>query len=63
MALAGVNMLLFYRFAWRGLASGQGLRLAQIGAAVSLLCWTGVIVGGRLITFYRPPFFWCFWCG
>jgi hypothetical protein len=63
MALAGVNMLLFYRFAWRGLAAGQGLRLAQIGAAVSLLCWLGVIVCGRLITFFRPPFFWCFWCG
>jgi hypothetical protein len=63
MALAGVNMLLFYRFAWRELAAGQGLRLAQIGAAVSLLCWLGVIIGGRLITFYRPPFFWCFWCG
>jgi uncharacterized membrane protein len=63
MSLAGVNMLLFYRFAWRGLVAGQGLRLAQLGAAVSLLCWLGVIVGGRLITFYRPPFFWCFWCG
>lgn len=63
MALAGVNMLLFYRFAWRGLAAGQSLRLAQIGAAVSLLCWLGVIVCGRLITFFRPPFFWCFWCG
>jgi hypothetical protein len=56
-------MLLFYRFAWRGLAAGQGERLAQIGAAVSLLCWIGVIVCGRLITFFRPPFFWCFWCG
>lgn len=63
MAAAGVNMLLFYRFAWRGLAAGQGMRLAQIGAAVSVLCWLGVIVCGRLITFYRPPFFWCFWCG
>ena len=63
MALAGVNMLLFYRFAWRALAAGQGLRLAQAGAAVSLLCWLGVIVCGRLITFFRPPFFWCFWCG
>lgn len=63
MAAAGVNMLLFYRFAWRPLAAGQGERLARIGAAVSLLCWLGVIVCGRLITFFRPPFFWCFWCG
>lgn len=36
---------------------------AMVIALVSLCCWTGVIVGGRLITFYRPPYFWCFWCG
>jgi hypothetical protein len=63
MAAAGINMLLFYRFAWRGLGTARGEQLAQLGAAVSLLCWLGVIVGGRLITFYRPPFYWCFWCG
>lgn len=67
MALAGVNMLLFYRFAWRGVVAGVATgrigQVARAGAAVSLLCWIGVIVCGRLITFYRPPFFWCFWCG
>lgn len=31
-------------------------------AAVSLTCWIGVIVCGRLITYYRPPYHWCFWC-
>ena len=64
MGLAGLNLLLFYRFAWQPLAaSGKVETLARIGAAVSLLSWLGVIVCGRLITFFRPPFFWCFWCG
>jgi hypothetical protein len=35
---------------------------ARIFTLVSLLAWTGVIACGRLITFYRPPFHWCFWC-
>jgi hypothetical protein len=64
--VAGVNMLLFY---W--LAAGQLRALgpyevaplrARFFTLVSLLAWTGVIACGRLITFYRPPFFWCFWC-
>lgn len=64
MGLAGINLLLFYRLAWQPLAaSGKVETLARIGAAVSLLSWIGVIVCGRLITFFRPPFFWCFWCG
>jgi hypothetical protein len=25
--------------------------------AVSLCCWIGVLSCGRLLTFYRPPFF------
>ena len=29
---------------------------------VSLACWLGVIVGGRLVTFFRPPEHWCLWC-
>jgi hypothetical protein len=36
---------------------------ARIIGGVSLACWVGVIVGGRLITFFRPPYHWCFWCG
>jgi hypothetical protein len=35
---------------------------ARIFGAVSLLCWLGVIACGRVITAYRPPWHWCFWC-
>jgi hypothetical protein len=37
-------------------------RAAKVAAAISLCCWIGVIVCGRLITYYRPPYHWCFWC-
>jgi hypothetical protein len=64
--LAGVNMLLFYALASRELKTvGPGEPApfrARIFTLVSLLAWTGVIACGRLITFYRPPFHWCFWC-
>jgi hypothetical protein len=67
MIIAGFNMALFYSFSYRHVIqsdiSATQLRLARVFAAVSLLCWLGVITGGRLITFYRPPFHWCFWCG
>jgi hypothetical protein len=66
LLLAGVNMLLFYALASRELrALGPGEPApfrARTFTLVSLLAWTGVIACGRLITFYRPPFFWCFWC-
>ncbi len=29
---------------------------------VSLSCWIGVIVCGRLITVFRTPYYWGFWC-
>jgi hypothetical protein len=32
-------------------------RRMQVVAAVSLAMWIGVLVCGRLITFFRPPFF------
>jgi hypothetical protein len=35
---------------------------ARVIALISLSCWCAVIAAGRLITFYRPPEFWCFWC-
>lgn len=59
---AGINMFLFYRFAQGSKVSDRGKSLAAIGAAVSLTCWTLVIICGRLITYYRPPYHWCFWC-
>lgn len=66
MAIAGLNVLMFYRFAYRpvkaaGAAAAAPAR-ARTAAAVSLACWIGVIVCGRLITYYRPPYHWCFWC-
>lgn len=67
IAVAGVNMLLFYRFSYRHIqtehATSAGLATARIFALVSLICWLGVITSGRLITFFRPPYYWCLWCG
>lgn len=67
MFLAGINVLLFYRLAWRDLRelgpdAPAPLR-ARVFTAISLLAWLGVIAAGRLITFFRPPAYWCFWCG
>ena len=66
MALAGVNMLVFYRFAAARVyicpANSAAPRHAMTMAAVSLLCWTLIIVMGRLITYFRPPYHWCFFC-
>jgi hypothetical protein len=67
MALAGINMLLFY-----ATMAGK-LKLlapdapvpwqARLFALVSLASWTGVIAAGRVITAFRPPaWFWCAWC-
>jgi uncharacterized membrane protein len=63
MGVAGINMILFYLISWPAgtLDSELRLRHARTGAAVSLFCWLGVIVCGRLITFFRPP--WCWFCG
>jgi hypothetical protein len=66
MALAGLNMLLFYatsaRSVWvTGEAALPPMR-ARIFGAVSLACWLTVIACGRVITAYRPPWHWCLWC-
>lgn len=67
MGLAGINMLLFYlttaRAVWATAADAMPPLRARIFGAVSLLCWLGVIACGRVITTYRPPWNWCFWCG
>jgi hypothetical protein len=66
MLLAGINMLCFYaiaaRAAWRTDADGVPEWPARLCGAVSLACWLGVITCGRVITAYRPPSHWCFWC-
>lgn len=61
--IAGANVAVFYAFVWPGVrASGAVTARAKVCAAVSLSAWLGVISFGRLITFYRPPERWCFWC-
>jgi len=66
MGIAGANVLCFYRFVYAPVRDSSGGAIApqsaRIMAAVSLVCWVGIIVCGRLITYYRPPYHWCFWC-
>jgi hypothetical protein len=66
IALAGLNMLLFYlvaaRAVWLTADDGVPPLRARIFGAVSLLCWLGVIACGRVITAFRPPWHWCLWC-
>lgn len=66
MVLAGVNMAVFYLTTSRAVASlgpedAAPMRARLIGF-VSLACWLGVITAGRVVTFFRPPEFWCLWC-
>ena len=66
MAVAGLNVALFYLTMYRSVAStapNDEVPLpARIAGGVSLICWIGVIFCGRLITFFRPPWHWCPWC-
>jgi hypothetical protein len=66
MALAGVNMVLFYATTARAVkaTSADGLPplRARVFAAISLASWLGVMTCGRVITAFRPPWYWCPWC-
>ncbi len=66
MAIAGINVLVFYRVAFAAVklagADDSAQLAAKVAAVISLSCWIGVIVCGRLITVFRPPYYWCFWC-
>lgn len=66
MLAAGLNMLAFYVTSVRDVKATAGMQSvstrAKTIAAISLLCWTMIIVCGRLITYFRPPYHWCFWC-
>jgi hypothetical protein len=62
MAVAGINILVFYgssAFAeMKTLPPGSAApRRLKIIAGTSLAMWVAVLVCGRLITFFRPPFF------
>jgi hypothetical protein len=58
LAIAGLNVAVFYTTAFRRLIvlppGVDAPRIVKMFGAVSLICWTGVIICGRLITFYRP---------
>lgn len=58
IAAAGLNALAFYlTVGKRTLTSGVPLevpKLARVIGAVSLSLWLGVIIAGRLLTFFRP---------
>ncbi len=66
MLIAGINMLFFYATTaadvQSGASSSRVVLRAKIMAGISLVCWCAVIVCGRLITYYRPPYHWCLWC-
>ena len=61
LSVAGSNAAIFYSAAYRDvrrLAAGAHAALrARVITGISLLSWVGVLVCGRLLTFYRPPFF------
>jgi len=61
MALAGLNIAFFYTRVFRDLKrlppDGDPPVVARIVTGISLVSWLIVLVAGRLITFYRPPFF------
>jgi hypothetical protein len=58
LGLAGANVLLFYATTYRRVnmpGSDDSIPIgARIAGVTSLICWTAVIIFGRLITFYRP---------
>jgi len=61
MVLAGINVVIFYTSAFRevqdlGPGANAPLR-AKIITGVSLGSWVAVLICGRLLTFFRPPFF------
>jgi hypothetical protein len=66
MVIAGLNMAFFYAFCAGDVrstaAANQVPNLAKAVAGISLLAWCLVIVCGRLITYYRPPYHWCLIC-
>ena len=66
MLIAGLNMFWFYA-SYSGQvkateATTSVAEPAKIIAMLSLLCWMAVIICGRLITYFRPPYHWCWFC-
>jgi hypothetical protein len=61
MTVAALNAAVFYTAAFREVrtlgAGAQAPLRARVITGVSLASWIGVLTCGRLLTFYRPPFF------
>jgi len=66
MLIAGINMLWFYATTSSQVKATEAAlavsNRAKIIALVSLVCWSVIIICGRLITYFRPPYHWCLWC-
>jgi hypothetical protein len=68
LLIAASNVILFYGVVWPRIRESTSPMTnavpfaARLCGAISLSAWLGVIAFGRLITFYRPPEHWCFWC-
>ena len=61
MALAALNIAVFYSTTFREVrllpADADASIRAKIITGFSLFAWVGVLVCGRLLTWYRPPYF------
>lgn len=59
LALAGVNVLMFKRGAFRNIAQWDLSQVppkgAKVAAAVSLTLWFGIVAAGRAIAYFLPP--------
>ena len=66
MLVAGFNMLWFYAHHSVSVKMTDSIASVtyrvKVIAMISLLCWMGVIICGRLITYFRPPYHWCWFC-
>jgi hypothetical protein len=66
MVIAGINVAVFYTTTSKSVKALEANVAvpfhAKLIAVVSLTSWIGVIIFGRIITAFRPPFHWCFWC-
>lgn len=51
MGIAGANALLYQLYAEELIQGQQTTQLMRLIGAISLLCWCGVIICGRMITF------------
>ena len=66
MLVAGLNMLWFYAHHSVSVKMTDSIASVtyrvKVIAMISLLCWMGVVICGRLITYFRPPYHWCWFC-